>query len=97
MESGAGVHEGTAWDADVDAAAGGGLAVAWAVVGGLGGLVHHFREWESGQLGSGEHVGRAESKDKAHEAGEVDSSGDHCCGNLVWFVGLELGRWMFIK
>lgn len=90
-ESGANVHIGTAGDADLDAAAGGGLAVVWAQVGGLGAVVDDLREWESGQLGSRhlgsrEDGGGAESKDEAHEAGEVDSSRDHCCGSVFfWF------------
>ena len=86
-ESGTDVHVGTARDADLDAAASGGLAVAGALAGGLGAVVNDLREWESGQLGSSEHGGRAESKGEAHEAGEVDSSRDHCCGRVVcyWF------------
>lgn len=88
-ESGANVHVGTAGDADFDAAAGGGLAVAGAQVGGLGAVVDDLREWESGQLGSREDGGGAESKDEAHEAGEVESSGDHCCGSMVFGVVLE--------
>lgn len=87
-ESGANVHIGTAGDADFDAAAGGGLAVAWAQVGGLGAVVDDLREWETRQLGSSEDGSGAEGKDEAHEAREVDSSGDHCCGN-VGFVDLE--------
>lgn len=91
LESGTGVHRGTAGDADFDAAASRSLAVVWALVGGLRAVVDDLGEWgssESGQLGSREDGGRAESKDEAHEAGEVDSSGDHCCGRifvlLVW-------------
>lgn len=88
-ESGANVHIGTAGDADFDAAAGGGLAVAWAQVGGLGAVVDDLREWESGQrgigqLGSREDGSWAESKHEAHETGEVDSSGDHCCGRVFF-------------
>lgn len=55
-------------------------------------MVDDLREWgssESGQLGSREDGGRAESKDEAHEAGEVDSSGDHCCGMILFVVVLE--------
>lgn len=88
-ESGANVHIGTAGDADFNAAAGGGLAVSWALVGGLGALVDDLREWESGQLGSREDGGGAKSKDEAHEAGEVDSSGDHSCDSVVFAVYLE--------
>lgn len=93
-ESGANVHIGTAGDADFNAAAGGGLAVAWAQVCGLGAVVDDLREWEtrqlgSRQLGSSKDGSGAEGKDEAHEAREVDSSGDHCCGNVVFVVDLE--------
>lgn len=88
-ESGANVHIGTAGDANIDAAAGGGLAVSWALVGGLGTVVDDLREWDSGHLGSREDGGGAESKDEAHEAGEVDRGGNHSCGSVVFVVDLE--------
>ena len=84
LDTGSGDHVGAAGDADVNAAGGGGLAVAWALVCGFR-VVDDVGHWKTGDLGSRnrEDGGGAEGEEEAHEAGEVDSSGDHFCGNLI--------------
>ncbi|CAG8042590.1 unnamed protein product [Penicillium salamii] len=65
-------------NACVDAGAGSEIVVA--VLVGRVRVIDDVVDWEAGHLRGSEDGGRAESEEEAQEAGEVDSSGDHCCG-----------------
>lgn len=78
MHTCAGVERWSVRDACVDAGAGSEIVVA-VLVGRLR-VVDDVVDWEAGHLRGSEDSGRAESEEEAQEAGEVDSSGDHCCG-----------------
>jgi hypothetical protein len=81
-----GFHVGSARDGNVDTAAGFRVAVARTFVGGSSGVVEQIRNWEARDLRSREDGRWGQSQDEAHEAGEVDSGGDHCCGCVGWLV-----------
>jgi hypothetical protein len=86
LVAGTGVHVGSAGDGDVDTAAGFGVAVAGTFVGGSSGVVEQIRNWETGDLRSREDGRWGQSQDEAHEARELDSGRDHCCGCVGWLV-----------